>query len=74
MSKPITIWVDLVTNHGQLFRIECPGKFEDELHESINHARLNRDWWSPARFEGCSATYMGMRVDRINMAEIVAAL
>lgn len=71
MSKT---YVDLVIDNGELIRIECPSKFEDELYESIEHTMKRRDWFSVMQWDGCSATYMGMRLDRVNMGRVVAAL
>lgn len=47
----MAVYVDLVLDNGEIVRIECPNKFHDELHESIEHAMKRRDWWSPARFD-----------------------
>lgn len=69
-----TICVDLVLDSGELVRIECPSRHEDQLHDSIEHTLKRRDWWAPGRFDGCSATFMGMRLDRVNMARVVGTL
>lgn len=69
-----TVFVDLVTKGGELVRIECPGKFEDELHDTIENAMKRRDWWSRCQFDGCSMTYMGLQLDRVNMGEIIGTL
>ncbi len=69
-----TTYVDLVTARGEIVRIECPQKFENELHESIEHAMKCRDWWSPRRFDGCTASFMGQRLSRVNMGEIIGML
>lgn len=68
------IFLDLVLDNGQLIRVECPEKFEDELWESINNAMKLGDTWSPARFDGCKAEMLGMRLDRVNMSRVVATL
>lgn len=69
-----TTYIDLVLNTGELVRIECPNKHEDDLYESIENAMKRRDWWSPSRFDGCSATFMGLHIGRVNMAQVVGAL
>lgn len=69
-----TLFIDLVMDNGELVHIESPGKFEDELHDSIENAVKRRDWWAPARFDGCSATYLGLCVYRVNMARVVGLL
>lgn len=69
-----TIFVDLVLDTGDLVRIECPGKHEDELHESIEQSMRRREWWSPARFDGCRAEYGGMALSRVNMGRVVGEL
>lgn len=69
-----TVFCDLVMDNGELVRIECPGKFEDDLRASIEHCMKRRDWWSPNRFDGCCAEYMGLRLDRVNMARVIGEL
>lgn len=69
-----TVFVDLVTKSGEIVRIQCPCKFEDELHESIENAMKRRDWWSRNQFDGCSMTYIGLMLDRVNMGEVVGSL
>jgi hypothetical protein len=66
--------VDLVLDNGELVRIDCPSKFEDEMFDSIEHAMKRGDWWSPGRHEGCTASYLGMRLDRVAMRRVVAML
>lgn len=68
------VFVDLVLDNGGLIRVNCPGRYEDELHDSLNDARARGDWWSPVQFEGCQATFLGMLLDRVNMARVVATL
>jgi hypothetical protein len=68
------IFADLVMDDGNLVRIECPAKFEDEFHESISTAIKVRDEWAPGRFDGCSATYLGHRLDRVNMARVIGRM
>jgi len=69
-----SVFVDLVMDNGELVRIECPGKHEDDLHSSIENCMKRRDWWSPNRFDGCHAEYMGMAVSRVNMARVIGEL
>jgi hypothetical protein len=69
-----TIFIDLMMDNGELVRIECPAKYEDELSESIEQCMKRRDWWSPKRFDGCRAEYMGMSLDRVNMARVIGEL
>ena len=67
-------YVDLVTDTGQLIRIECPDKHEDELYETLENAMRTGDWWTPARFDGCTATFMGMTLNRVAMKKVVGLL
>lgn len=69
-----TIFVDLVLDSGELVRIECPSKDEDDLHETLQNAMKRRDWWSPGQFMGCNATFLGLPMDRVNMARVVGTL
>lgn len=69
-----TVYVDLVLDNGELVRIECPEKFEDELHDTLEHAMKRRDWWARGRFDGCTMDYMGLSLDRVNMARVVGEL
>ena len=67
-------YVDLVLEDGALVRIECPSKHHDELHETLQNAMKRRDIWAAGRFQGCSAEYLGHRLDRVNMARVVGML
>lgn len=67
-------YIDLVLDSGELVRIECPSKHEDALYESLEHAMKRRDWWSPAQFDKCTATFIGLGMDRVNMARVVGTL
>jgi hypothetical protein len=69
-----TIFVDLVLDNGELIRIECPSKFEDQLYDTIENAMKIRDWWSPNQFGGCTAAYLGLSLDRVNMARVIGTL
>jgi len=64
-------FVDLLLDNGEFVRIECPDKYYDELYESIDDAMKRGDFWSTTQFEGCSATYLGIILDRINMKRVV---
>lgn len=67
-------YMDLVLDTGELVRIECKSTDEDGVRESIEHTMKRRDWWAPGRFDGCSAEYLGMRMDRVNMGRVVGML
>lgn len=66
--------IDLVMDNGELVRIECPDKYSDECYDSLEHAMKLGNWWSPHQFDGCSATYLGMSVDRVAMKRVMAML
>jgi len=70
----MTEFVDLVTDSGELINIECPDKHIDEFYVSIENAMKRGDWWSPSRFEGCKAEYLGMLVSRVSMKKIIGIL
>lgn len=67
-------FIDIVLEGGELVRIECPGKYIDECYETLEHAMKIKDWWSPDRFDGCNAEYLGHSMDRINMGKAVGML
>ena len=69
-----TVFVDLVLDSGDLVRVECPMEHHDELHDSITNAMRRGDWWSPSQFDGCSAQFMGMAMDLVNMGRVVGML
>jgi len=66
--------IDLVLDNGELVRIEVPEKHEDEAHDTIENTMKRRDWWSPMQWDGASATYLGHRLDRVNMARVVGLM
>ena len=65
------IFTDFVLDNGQLIRVECPSKYEDDFWDSIHHAMKLGDSWSPGQFSGCSAELLGMRLNQINFACVV---
>lgn len=69
-----TEYIDLLMDNGELVRIKCPNEYYDECHEAIDNARKSNSWWSTSMFQGCHATYMGIFIDRVNMARVVAML
>ena len=69
-----TVYADLMMDNGELVRIECPSKFEDDFHESISNCMKRKDMWSPSRFDGASAEYLGVGIDRVNMARVIGLL
>lgn len=69
-----TIYVDLVMRDGKLVRIECPGKYEDELDDTLNTALMVGGTWSPDRFEGCRATYLGHYLSKVNMSLVAGVM
>lgn len=68
------VFVDLVLLNGGLVRIECPARFEDDLHVTLHDAMSRGDTWSPDRFDGASATYLGIRLDSICMNQVMGSL
>ena len=69
-----TTWVDLVLDTGELVRIECPSKFENEMHETLENAMKRGDWWAPGQFDGCRAEFLGQALDRVNMRRVIGVL
>ena len=67
-------FADLVLITGELVRIECPLKHEDQLYDSLDSCRKGGDWWSPNAFSGCSAEFMGLSLDRVDMSKVVGML
>jgi hypothetical protein len=68
------IYVDLLIDNGELVRIECPNKYEDDLYDTIENTMKRRDWWSAGQWEGCSASYLGHHLDRVNMSRVIGLL
>lgn len=68
------IFVDLILDSGELVRIECPESFTDALYDSLEHAMKRGDWWSPAQFESCTATFLGVNLDRVAMRRVIGML
>lgn len=69
-----TEYVDLLAENGEIVRIECPDKYFDDLYETIENSMKRGDWWSPGQWDGCSATYMGIQISRVNMKKVVGML
>lgn len=69
-----TEYRDLVLENGELVSIEINSKYYDKTMESIEDAMKIGGWWSPCRFDGNSAKYLGHTIDRVNMKRVVAML
>lgn len=67
-------YIDLVLENGELVRIEYPARHEDEVLDSIGNAMKMGDWWAPGQWEGCTATYIGSRLERVAMRRVVGTL
>lgn len=67
----MTEYVDLLTDSGELIRIECPDKHYDALHDSLENSMKRKDWWSPGQFDGCKAEYLGISLSRVAMSKVV---
>jgi hypothetical protein len=65
---------DLVLDTGELIRLECPEKYQDEFYESINNSMKMRERWSAQQWDGCTATFLGMSLSSVNMARVVGLL
>jgi hypothetical protein len=74
MSMAGLVFVDLVLDNGQLVRIECPAKHEDELHDSLEASLKTRSWWAPGRFDRCTAQFLGHNLDRVDMGRVVGLM
>lgn len=69
-----TNYIDLVTDGGELIRVEVSDEQYDECHDSLTNAMKIGDWWRPSRFSSCKAEYLGMLMDRISMKKIIGML
>lgn len=67
-------FLDLVLDNGNLVRIECKTRDEDEVRDTLENALRTGGWWSPARWDGCKAEYLGNRLDRVNMARVIGGM
>jgi len=67
-------YVDLVLDTGELVRIACADKYEDDLYETIETAMKRRDWWAASSFDRCTAEFLGLHLDRVNMGRVVGIL
>lgn len=70
----MTIYVDLVLDTGELVRIECPNRFEDEMRDTLEYAMKVKDWWAPGQFKNCHAEFLGRRLERVAMSRVVGVL
>jgi hypothetical protein len=68
------IFIDLVMENGELVRIEVPDEHEYECWDAIENSMKTRGFFSPGRWEGCQASYLGMTLGRVNMGKVVAML
>jgi hypothetical protein len=67
-------FIDLVLDNGNVVRIECKTRDEDEVREALENAMRSGGWWAPGRWDGCKAEYLGNRLDRVNMGRVVGGM
>jgi len=68
------IYEDLMLDNGEIIRIECPEKYSDDFYEAITNSMKRGDEWSTSMFDGCSASYMGIGIERVNMKRVIGRL
>jgi hypothetical protein len=66
--------IDLMMDNGELVRIETPTNHFDAVYESLDNCRKRGDMWSCAQYDGVHATYMGLHIERVNMARVMGYL
>lgn len=67
-------YLDLLLDNGELLQIRYNIKHMDDLYDSLENAMKRRDWWSVNQFDGSQATYIGVLIERVNMARVVGML
>jgi len=67
-------FLDLVLDNGELVRVEYPLKYEDEVLDSVSNDIKTGDWWAPGQWDNCTATYIGVRLERVSMRRVVGTL
>ena len=68
------LFLDLVLDTGELVTIEYQEKDMDDVYASIENCMKLKEWWCRGQFELCTVKFMGMSIERINMARVVAML
>lgn len=65
----------MVLDNGELVRIEFPDEYIDEVYESIDNAiKRGDEWGGLVRWEGCHATYLGLKLQGVNMKRVIGKL
>lgn len=61
----------LILESGELITIKCAEESKEELLDSLENALKTDAWWIVSLIAGCSADYLGMPMDRVNMRRVV---
>lgn len=61
----------LILDTGEQITIKCPEASQDELLDSLENALKMGSWWIASLIDGCTADYLGMPMDRVNMRRVV---
>lgn len=61
----------LILDTGEHVNIKCPEASQDELLNSLENALKTGTWWIASLIDRCSAEYLGMSMDRVNMRRVV---
>lgn len=66
--------LDLILDNGDIVRMECSNRHEDEIYETIEATMRQRTWLPFTRWESCTATFQGHSLERLNMGRVVGML
>lgn len=69
-----TEFVDLLMDNGEIVRIEYKDKYMDDFLDYLENCIKRQDSWCASRFEGTSAEYMGLGIDKVNTKRIIGQL
>lgn len=64
-------FIDLILDTGEMVRVEVPKKWADDACDLIENTMKRRDWFCAASIDGMHFTFMGLYIERVNMARVV---
>lgn len=67
-------YADLLMDNGEIIRMEFNLENADDIYDEIENHLKCQDWLPVRNYDGCSAKYRGIYIDRVNMARVVAML
>jgi hypothetical protein len=68
------MYLDLVIDTGELITVEYIADNMDDIYATLENSMKKKELWSTSQWDLCKATFMGISIERVNMARVIGIL